>query len=225
VIAATIVCVVCVVALVYGEYADNNRVRFLAKPLASAAFVAVALLARAGGEYAPWICIGLVLGAIGDVALLWERGFLAGLVAFLCGHAAYCVAFAQLVPPRAWLGEAGLYAIAPAIVAALALAWMWLRLGTMRGPVIVYVAVIVTMVIAALAAARTPGAPDGPNGPVWEALPAHTARLVALGACLFFASDLAVARDKFVARSFVNRAWGLPAYYAAQLLLAWSLAA
>ena len=43
------------------------------------------------------------------------------------------------------------------------------------------------------------------------------------GAALFFASDLAVARDKFVAPGFTNRAWGLPAYYAGQLLIAWSL--
>ena len=48
--------------------------------------------------------------------------------------------------------------------------------------------------------------------------------LVAVGAGVFAASDLAVAREKFVHRSFVNRAWGLPAYYGAQLLLAWSIA-
>jgi hypothetical protein len=29
-----------------------------------------------------------------------------------------------------------------------------------------------------------------------------------------------VARDRFVSHQFVNRAWGLPLYYAAQLLLA-----
>ena len=40
------------------------------------------------------------------------------------------------------------------------------------------------------------------------------------GALLFAISDLAVARDRFVARSFASTLWGLPAYYAAQLLLA-----
>jgi hypothetical protein len=38
-------------------------------------------------------------------------------------------------------------------------------------------------------------------------------------------SDLSVARDRFVAPGFVNRAWGLPTYFAAQLLLAASVAA
>jgi hypothetical protein len=36
----------------------------------------------------------------------------------------------------------------------------------------------------------------------------------------FYLSDLAVARDRFVARAFVNRLWGLPLYYAAQILFA-----
>jgi uncharacterized membrane protein YhhN len=40
------------------------------------------------------------------------------------------------------------------------------------------------------------------------------------GAAGFFASDLAVARERFVAPSFTNKLWGLPLYYASQLLLA-----
>jgi uncharacterized membrane protein YhhN len=45
-----------------------------------------------------------------------------------------------------------------------------------------------------------------------------------IGACAFFASDLAVARERFVVHSVANKLWGLPAYYAGQLLLAWSIA-
>ena len=58
---------------------------------------------------------------------------------------------------------------------------------------------------------------------VMHTLPRANANWLASGAVLFFVSDLAVARDKFVGASFVNRAWGLPAYYAGQLLIAWSL--
>jgi hypothetical protein len=43
---------------------------------------------------------------------------------------------------------------------------------------------------------------------------------VLLGAVMFYASDLSVARDRFVKRGFLNRVWGLPLYYAAQLVLA-----
>jgi len=43
---------------------------------------------------------------------------------------------------------------------------------------------------------------------------------VAVGALAFTASDVSVARDRFVRHEFLNRAWGLPLYYAAQVLLA-----
>jgi uncharacterized membrane protein YhhN len=67
------------------------------------------------------------------------------------------------------------------------------------------------MVVGAIAAYRAGALPD----------PQRT-RLLA-GAALFFVSDLAVARDRFVAHGFANRLWGLPAYYAGQLLIAWSI--
>ena len=47
---------------------------------------------------------------------------------------------------------------------------------------------------------------------------------VLLGAVVFAASDISVARERFVAKSFRNKAWGLPAYFVAQLILAWSVA-
>jgi uncharacterized membrane protein YhhN len=43
---------------------------------------------------------------------------------------------------------------------------------------------------------------------------------VAAGALAFTASDVSVARDRFVRPQFLNRAWGLPLYYVAQLLIA-----
>ncbi len=42
---------------------------------------------------------------------------------------------------------------------------------------------------------------------------------------MFTVSDIAVVRDRFVTTGFVNRLWGLPLYYAAQLLIAWSIMA
>jgi hypothetical protein len=43
---------------------------------------------------------------------------------------------------------------------------------------------------------------------------------ITVGAVMFYLSDLAVARDRFVAPGFTNRVWGLPLYYGAQLILA-----
>ena len=45
------------------------------------------------------------------------------------------------------------------------------------------------------------------------------------GALAFAISDLAVARERFVTPSFVNGAWGLPLYFAAQLTLAGTVTA
>jgi uncharacterized membrane protein YhhN len=183
---ATIVCAVACLALVAAER-THHRARFVAKPLASLAFIV------AGAGAPPLVVAGLVLGAIGDVALLFERGFIAGLAAFLLGHLAYAVAFPPVVPP--WI-------VPPAVGGVIALVWLWPHLGSMKVPVIAYVAAIVAMVAGALATGNV---------------------VLKLGAVAFFASDLSVARDKFVHKAWTNRAWGLPAYYAGQLLIAWAV--
>jgi len=43
-----------------------------------------------------------------------------------------------------------------------------------------------------------------------------------IGAVMFAVSDIFVARERFVSPSVVNRLWGLPLYYAAQLIFALS---
>ncbi len=194
-----LVCAVGLAMLLVGEATRRPALRFTGKPIASAGFLAVAACAHASGAFASCVVVGLVLGAIGDIALMWERGFVIGLAVFLLGHVAYAVAVAQVVPPAAWITPR---AILPIVAAAVALAWLWPHLGKLRGAVIAYVVAICAMVIAAIALGNP--------------------RFLA-GAALFFASDLAVARDKFVAPGFTNRAWGLPAYYAGQLLIAWSI--
>ena len=208
-IALTIACAIACAVLVWREHSAGTRsdakrcggsiARAVAKVIASLAFVAVGVLAGGGR---PWMVSGLVLGLVGDIALLGDgkRAFLAGLGAFWLGHVAYVVGIAQVVAPSEWAQPLALVPVAAGLAA---LAWLWPHLGSLRGPVIAYVGAIVAMTAGALA--------------VWEP------RLT-IGAALFFVSDLSVARDQFVARGFVNHAWGLPAYYAGQLLIAWSLA-
>jgi hypothetical protein len=45
---------------------------------------------------------------------------------------------------------------------------------------------------------------------------------IVAGAFAFYLSDLSVARQRFVVQSLVNRLWGLPLYYVAQLILGYS---
>ena len=43
---------------------------------------------------------------------------------------------------------------------------------------------------------------------------------IPIGALAFYVSDLAVARQRFVSRTFWNKVWGLPLYFGGQLILA-----
>lgn len=195
---------VAVIWLVIATF-DDCRSRFLAKPLASAAFLlVVALEPLDDTTRATFIVAGLVLGAIGDVVLMAraDAAFLVGLGAFLVGHVAYVVAFA------ADQGASGLVAVGAAVAVVLgagSLRWLWHRLaGPFRAAVPVYVVVIAVMVALAIGAAR--------SHPV-----------TAVGAVLFAVSDLLVARERFVSSSRWNPVVGLPLYYAGQFLIAVSV--
>jgi uncharacterized membrane protein YhhN len=178
------------------------------KAAASLCFVLVAVVVGAlrGASFSGWVFAGLVLSAGGDVALAVpsQRAFLAGLGLFLLAHVAYVVAFSLAVPPTEWWSVA---AAAPFVFTLIAYIALAPKLGSMRNAVIAYMAAITVMVIGAMAVRRSGHARGD---------------LVLAGALLFYVSDLSVARDRFVASGFVNRLWGLPAYYAGQLLLAWA---
>lgn len=181
---------------------------WVAKPLASTAFLAVALSAGAlESTYGRAILAGLLLSWFGDVFLI-PKGrpgiFLAGVLSFLAGHLAYAGAFVYRGMDREVLVVAALVAGGVAVGVL-----RWLRPhvpGDMKVAVPAYVAVISVMVVCAIASFWA-------RGSVW----------IPVGAVGFYLSDLSVARDRFVSSDFVNRLWGLPLYYAAQVALAWSI--
>ena len=190
-------------ALVVAERRERRPPAVAAKVTASAAFLLLGLLrAHLATPYDAWVVVALTLCLAGDVLLALPRGLAAGLACFLLGHLAYAAAFATLVPLGAWPWPAAAAMAVPSVAAA---AWLWPHLGRMRVPVLAYIAVITAMVWGALAVAG------------------HAPWMTWAGALLFYLSDLAVARDRFVVRRFASRAWGLPAYYAAQVLLALTL--
>jgi alkenylglycerophosphocholine hydrolase len=130
------------------------------------------------GRYARLLAAGLLVSMVADVAIEWS--FMAGLALFLLAHLVYVAAFLtgrpplrplRLVPVLVFLG--GAYsAVAPG-------------LGSLRGPVLAYMAAIGTMVWRA--AARV-----GRHGPStaaeWSAC---------LGAVSFALSDTLLALDRF----------------------------
>ncbi len=200
----------CVAILLFAEYRSSDWLRWLAKPAASAAFMALAL-ANGGLEsaYGQLVLAGLAFCMLGDILLI-ARGrqlFLAGMGAFALGHLAYACAFAAI-----WAGFGSLAIMATFVIVltiGVTLQRLWPHLGAFRAPVVAYCLIIGVMTAMSFATAS----PDG-SAPYW---------LAAGGAIGFAISDIAVARDQFVKPEFINRLWGLPLYYTAQMMLAASI--
>ena len=202
---AAAICAACTVGLLWGERRHDQRLKWIFKPLASAAFIAAAF--AVGAHEHPFgitVLVGLGLSALGDILLIPRSTgipFLAGLGAFLLGHVAYSVAFA--VRGIDWLAVA--IAAVPLIVFGVVV-HRWLSPDVPRllqKPVVAYIVVICTM--AALSVGTFAAAGD-----IREPI----------AAALFVASDVSVGIDRFKKGGFGNRAWGVPMYFGAQLVFA-----
>jgi uncharacterized membrane protein YhhN len=198
-------CIVFLGILLVAAYRDSERGMWASKPVASLAFIWASLLAgAAGSSYGRWILAGLVLGMAGDLLLIPrgnKRVFRVGILAFLSGHIAYCVAF--LGQP---LSAAGLLVggAALGLFCLLVLKWLSRSLTSeMRWPVRIYMIVIAVMTTLACGVTAA-------GGPL----------IITVAAIAFTVSDVFVARHRFVTPDFANRALGLPLYYAAQMMLA-----
>lgn len=163
-----------------GVATDSWLLRMVSKPLPVGVLVAWALLHQPRDRSSLPLAIGLALGIGGDVLLEASAStFLPGLVSFLLGHIAYCVAFSRAAR-RLGLAQAAplvLYVVA----AALALVP---SLGDMGVPVVLYMVAISAM------AWRTAALAEARGGWAWAAL---------AGAVLFIFSDTLIALNAFVA--------------------------
>ncbi|MDT9592594.1 lysoplasmalogenase [Nocardioides zeae] len=159
----------------------DRRTEAVVKPAALLALTTAALAGGAADAHAGWwLVVALLLGTLGDALLLGDSDerFLAGLAAFLVGHAAYLVCFAMLgLHASGWLG-AGVLAAAAALVASRTVLPRVLREqgAVVALPVAAYSLVICAMLVAA-----------------WST--EHL--LVGLGAAVFVASDTVLALDRF----------------------------
>ena len=187
--------------LLFSIRQGKRRAEILLKTGASLVFLVFGISLLPGNPSSSdlFITAGLFAAFAGDLILLRKSGFLAGLGAFLGCHLSYILAFNRLKPlPEPSIA---LFVFAGAITIGL-----WLRpyCRHLLIPVSLYVGTIALMLTWAVSAADA------------GAIPLRGA----LGAVLFFLSDILVARQRFVQPQFLNRAMGLPLYYAAQLLLA-----
>jgi uncharacterized membrane protein YhhN len=201
------VTVLAVAGLLLAQWQEHRMAANVCKPVASAGFLLAALAAGAlDSSYGQIMLVGLIACAAGDMLLMFDssRVFLAGIGAFLLGHVGFAIAFlVRGVTP--WAALVAVLVLVP--FGRIVGRWLSPHLeGPMKTAVVAYIAVISGMVALALGThVREPSLP------------------ILIGALAFFLSDLSVARNRFVAPGFVNRLWGLPLYYAAQLLLASSI--
>ncbi|MCP4641278.1 MAG: lysoplasmalogenase [bacterium] len=177
------------------------------KTLTSTGFMVIAFSAGVFDHgYDAAVLAGLLLCFVGDVLLVYKGkiAFLAGLVSFLLAHALFVYAF--------WLqGVAVPWCLASFVVLIPfgLVVWRWLHPSLppeMRIPVIAYM-----LIISAMAAASIGVIGNGGSA------------VVVVAAILFYISDLFVARDHFVAPGFPNTILGLPLYYSAVCLFAFSI--
>jgi len=174
------------------------------------ALAAVTATADAPPAYAGLVTAGLLLSAVGDVCLAWPRGFTMGLASFLLAHCCYLAAFALGATHG---GMAWAWLLGIAIAAGGLLALLWPHLGRLRGPVLLYVAVIGAM---AYTAARRGASPETPE---------PSGVLALAGAIVFMTSDGVLAVDRFARRFHPAHALVMITYYAAQTLIAASVTA
>ena len=204
-----VVLVVLVVGLLVAEGRQSRPGIWATKPLAAGAYIWLAVSQGAtASAYGLAVLCALGLCWLGDVLLIPRENravFRAGVLAFLAGHLAYAVAFIVRGVDPVSLVVGLVLILAPALVVR---RWLGDRVpGELRGAVQAYLVVISLMFAMAL----------GTHG-------SRDAWIIVAGAGLFWLSDLFVARDRFVRPGFPNRLAGLPLYFAAQGLLAISVA-
>jgi uncharacterized membrane protein YhhN len=200
------------VGLVLAEKTERpKRILVFKTPLSMLFIVAWTLQPAQNLGFAAMILIALVFCLGGDVllALGSRKTFLLGLVSFLLGHVIYAAAFFSLGQVGPAMAAGMMLMIAAAVVV-----WRWLEphLDDMQTPVLAYIVIISIMVCGAAGLAANPAIPCIPR------------TMILIGAVLFYLSDIFVARQRFVVSAQLNRSVGLPLYYTAQFLLAFSAA-
>jgi uncharacterized membrane protein YhhN len=206
IVALTIMVVVSGTLHILAEYRGARGLVYVFKPLTVLLIIVIALQSPPS-LYKYLILAGLLFSLAGDISLMLPKDrFIPGLVSFLVAHLFYIAAFTVDGTRRVSV-LAGLLLLA---YGGLMLRLLFPHLGKMKLPVIVYMLAILLM--------------------VWQAANRYVstetgASLLAFaGACLFAASDsvLALARFRRAFRS--AQLLILTTYFAAQWLIALSVA-
>jgi uncharacterized membrane protein YhhN len=199
--------------LIRAELRGKLRQVYALKPLATLIIIAVATASFGAPNqnrlYSVGVLIGLLFSLGGDVALMFQenrKAFMAGLASFLVAHIAYTAVFTALGRFTAW------DILSAAVLLAAGVGFYLLihrGLGVMKAPVIAYMVIISAMVHRAVASSASP------------AFTTRQAVMIAVGAVLFYFSDIVLAANRFWKPMKYHRL-SLALYYGGQFLIALS---
>lgn len=206
-IVLTVLIVISAALTIGAKLRGSTRGEYLFKPLTTLLIIALAALADVpiSTTYQTLIVAGLVASLAGDVFLMLPDRFVPGLLSFLIAHIFYIIAFTHESSGLAPIG----YIVPFALYGLVMLRWLWPHLGSLRVPVLVYMSAI--LIMAYQAANR------------WIETSQDGTLLALVGAYLFVASDSALAVSTFRGRFRGADVIVLSTYFAAQLLIAWSV--
>jgi len=191
---------------------------YACKPLATVLLLLLAARAVApvSARYRSTILVGLAFSLLGDIFLMLPVDmFLAGLGAFLLAHLCYMGAFFPGSDARTRLISIAVFAV----FGIANLAGLLPRLeSAMRVPVIAYVIALLLMAGFALARARSLRMREGATSAI-----SRSARLAAIGAAFFVASDTLLAWNRFGGGIPLASLWVLATYFIAQWYIARSV--
>ncbi len=202
-----------VTLLIRAEFAGNQKLIYIFKPLSTTLVIIAAVLSLFVPEkynlnYTLAIILGLLFSYGGDIALMFKsrRAFMMGLVLFLIAHVVYSIVFTVYSGFVKWDLISALILILLAIIIYF---YLYSGLGKMKFPVLIYVLIISFMMNRAISTF---------SGKFFNETQAF---IISIGAGLFYISDLILAINKFK-KPFKNHRISLAFYYSGQLLIALS---
>lgn len=196
------------ITYIWATYAGGPALRYLFKPLTTALILLIVLTLPdpVSPLYRMLIGAGVLFSLAGDVFLMSPGDFfLWGLVSFLVAHLFFIAAYLEQAGFHVHWFLLTLFAIYGVVLLYL----LWPHVGALRLPVLIYALVLLSM--------------GWQAGELWWSTRSLSALLALGGALLFLASDSILALDKFRAPIPHRDLWIMSSYYAALILIAWSV--
>ena len=194
-----------------GNHEGTDRLHYVLKPLTTLLIAGIAFVipVPVSDTYRWLVILGLLLSLAGDVFLMLpdDRYFIFGLASFLVAHLFYIGAYRS----RGGFGFTWWLALVYLAYAVTLVYLLWPTIADVRIPVIVYAAVLMVM-----------GWQAAEMWITWSDLSALAAML---GGIFFLLSDSTLALNKFRAPIRQSSIIVMSTYWAAQLLIAWSVRA